>query len=66
MGDCLNHPDRKTSYECMKYKISMCEECLDCRDPEIYCKFRESCPIHFITKRKGRLDEDDSVNGDAK
>ena len=56
MGYCVNHPDRETSYHCMKYDIYMCEECLECRDPDIYCKFRSSCPIYFITKRKGNLD----------
>jgi hypothetical protein len=40
----------------MKHNIYMCEECLDCRDPDLYCKFRSSCPIHFLTKRKGNLD----------
>ena len=34
----------------------MCEACIKCRDPQIYCKFRTSCPIHFLTKRKGNLD----------
>jgi hypothetical protein len=56
MGYCVNHPDRETSYQCMKYEIYMCEECLECRDPDIYCKFRSSCPIYFITKHKGGLD----------
>jgi hypothetical protein len=45
----------------MKHNIYMCEECLDCRDPEIYCKFRSSCPIHFLTKRKGDLDGNTEV-----
>jgi tRNA (Thr-GGU) A37 N-methylase len=53
---CINHPDRQTSYVCMKHEIYMCEDCMECRDPDIYCKFRSSCPIHFITKRKGNLD----------
>jgi uncharacterized 2Fe-2S/4Fe-4S cluster protein (DUF4445 family) len=51
MGKCLNHPDRETSYICMKHNIYLCEECLECRDPDIYCKFRPSCPIYFITKK---------------
>lgn len=51
MGKCINHPDRETSYICMKHNIYLCEECLECRDPDIYCKFRPSCPIHFITKK---------------
>ena len=51
MGKCINHPDRETSYICMKHNIYLCEDCLECRDPEIYCKFRPSCPIYFITKK---------------
>lgn len=51
MGKCINHPDRETGYICMKHNIYLCEECLECRDPDIYCKFRPSCPIYFITKK---------------
>ena len=51
MGKCVNHPDRETGYICMKHNIYLCEDCLECRDPDIYCKFRPSCPIHFITKK---------------
>jgi uncharacterized 2Fe-2S/4Fe-4S cluster protein (DUF4445 family) len=38
----------------MKYGIYMCEECLGCRDPELYCKYRSSCPIWFIHKQRKR------------
>jgi uncharacterized 2Fe-2S/4Fe-4S cluster protein (DUF4445 family) len=51
MGYCINHPDRETQYLCMKDNIYFCEECLKCRNPEIYCKFRPSCPIWFIVKK---------------
>ena len=51
MGRCIRHPDRETGYICMKHSIYLCEDCLECRDPDIYCKFRPSCPIHFITKK---------------
>jgi hypothetical protein len=51
LAHCTNHPDRETSYECSKHRIGMCAECLDCRDPDIYCKFRESCVIWFLTKK---------------
>jgi len=51
MGYCINHPDRQTQYLCMKDNIYFCEECLKCRNPEIYCKFRQSCPIWFIVKK---------------
>ncbi|KPA17191.1 Ferredoxin [Candidatus Magnetomorum sp. HK-1] len=51
MGYCINHPDRETQYLCMKDNIYFCEECLRCRNPKIYCKFRPSCPIWFIVKK---------------
>lgn len=60
MGRCTNHPDRKTSYACLKHDIYMCENCMRCRDPDIYCKFRTACPIHFITRRKRGLDDDEA------
>jgi uncharacterized 2Fe-2S/4Fe-4S cluster protein (DUF4445 family) len=55
MGFCVNHPERETSYICMKHNIYLCEACRACRDPEIYCKFRPSCPIWFMSKQKARL-----------
>jgi hypothetical protein len=58
MGSCINHPERETSYLCMKHNLYLCKDCLYCRDPEIYCKFRPSCPIWFISKRKAELDSD--------
>jgi len=51
MGKCIKHPLRETSYKCSKYDIYLCKECLHCKDPKIYCKFRQSCPIHFITEK---------------
>ena len=50
MGKCINHPDRETEIICSKHSIYLCEECLVCRDPEIYCKFRSSCQIWFISQ----------------
>ena len=58
MGKCSNHPNRETSYVCSKYTTYMCEDCFKCSDPEIYCKFRTSCPISFVDKRKAGGDED--------
>jgi hypothetical protein len=51
MNNCETHPDRQTSYLCMKHQISMCEECLKCKDPELYCKYRSSCAIYFLTQK---------------
>ncbi len=56
MGTCTNHPERETSYICMKHNVYLCEECLQCRDPKLYCKFRESCPIWFMSRKKAGLD----------
>lgn len=52
MGKCTAHPDRETSYQCLKHKIYLCNECLACKDPELYCKFRPSCIIWFMTKKE--------------
>ncbi|MEJ2158091.1 MAG: ASKHA domain-containing protein [Desulfobacteraceae bacterium] len=58
MGKCIHHPEIETPYICMKHQIYLCRECLACRDPDIYCKFRPSCPIWFMTKRKASLDRE--------
>ncbi|MCP4671717.1 MAG: DUF4445 domain-containing protein [Desulfobacula sp.] len=60
MGKCLNHPDQETSYMCMKHNYYLCDDCLECHDPDIYCKFRTSCPIHFMSK-KGFESSDDII-----
>jgi len=57
MGKCVNHPERETSYKCMKHNIYLCDECLECRDPDLYCKYRSSCPIWFLNKGSKRLEE---------
>ncbi len=54
MGKCTNHPEKETGLLCMKHNVYMCDECATCRDPEIFCKFRTSCPIWFIEKRGGK------------
>jgi hypothetical protein len=64
MSFCVNHPEKETRYACMKHDIYMCEDCLACRGPDIYCKFRTSCPIWFLTKRKGNLDGDVAADAD--
>lgn len=50
MGKCTVHPDHGTSYQCLKHKVFLCDECLACIDPKLYCKFRSSCIIWFTTK----------------
>jgi len=65
MGKCLNHPDRESSYICMKHNYYLCDECLECHDPDIYCKFRTSCPIHFISKKGFKSSDDESDKQDS-
>ena len=36
MDKCVNHPETETPFECLKYNVCLCVECLSCRDPEIY------------------------------
>ena len=61
MGKCSCHPAIETSYICMKHNIYLCEECLKCRDPELFCKFRSSCPIWFMDKKMAGLDEEKEI-----
>jgi hypothetical protein len=51
MGSCKNHPDSATTYLCQKHNYSVCEQCLNCSDPNLYCKFRPSCIIFFKAKK---------------
>ena len=50
MGTCLCHPEEERRYMCMKDMVYLCGECLKCRNPEIYCKFRTACPIWFMER----------------
>ena len=63
MGQCACHPEIETRFLCMKHDRYLCEECLKCQDPELYCKFRLSCPIWFLEKRGGQklLDADSAA-----
>jgi len=65
MGKCINHPDRETSYICSKHGIYLCEECLECRDPDIYCKFRSACPIWYEHKRRSRQERQKAALGEV-
>ncbi len=47
---CTNHPDREATFRCAKDDVYLCEECLKCRSPKIYCKFRTSCIIWEMEK----------------
>ena len=51
MGRCKKHPQRETPYRCAKYDTYQCKECLGCKDPKLYCKYRDTCAVYAITER---------------
>jgi hypothetical protein len=42
------------SYLCMKYNRQQQGDQLACQDPDLYCKFRTQCLIHYKEKRNRR------------
>ena len=58
MGKCLCHPEIETSYLCVKDNVYLCAECLTCRHPNIYCKFRSSCPIWYMQTKGAEWGEE--------
>ncbi|MBN2159197.1 MAG: hypothetical protein JW807_07365 [Spirochaetes bacterium] len=56
---CVRHPERTGKYFCSKYNEFLCDECLSCRDPKGYCKFRTSCVIHEIQKHGPSINKEE-------
>lgn len=52
MSGCKNHPEREGQYYCSKHQYYLCQECVQCLDPTLYCKYRSACLISFIGKEK--------------
>ena len=44
-------------YLCMKYNVHQEGDRMACRDPDLYCKFRPACLIHYQEKRRRRQGE---------
>jgi len=61
MGKCTRHPEKDTRFQCLKHGVWLCDECLSCRDPELYCKHRSACPIWFIEKRRRRQEKEEQA-----
>ncbi|VEN73234.1 hypothetical protein EPICR_130051 [Candidatus Desulfarcum epimagneticum] len=47
----------ESALACMKHGIRVDADRADCRDPEIYRKFRPSCLIWFIRKERRRKEK---------
>lgn len=48
------NPESPVRYMCMKYNRYREGEAVACQDPDLYCKFRSSCLIHYKDKRRRR------------
>ncbi|MBI5896006.1 MAG: hypothetical protein HZB24_08395 [Desulfobacterales bacterium] len=44
----------ETYFDCQKHQIKLRASRARCADPELYCKFRPSCLIHFQDKERAR------------
>ncbi len=53
---CANHPDKEANHFCAKYSRYLCDDCLKCQDPTLYCRYRTMCLIWEFT-RHGTPDE---------
>ena len=54
MACCNDYEEGRQTFQCRKYEAAMCLACLRCKDPELYCKFRSACLIHFMEKEQRR------------
>jgi len=45
-------------YLCMKYNRYQEGDAVACRDPDLYCKFRPQCLIHYKDKRRRKRERD--------
>jgi hypothetical protein len=48
--ECRYHPGTQAVFICEKYKSYLCDKCVSCRDPKLYCKFRPMCLINSKEK----------------
>ena len=49
--------DHKIRYLCMKYNRHQQGGHLACQDPDLYCKYRSSCLIHYKEKQRRRREQ---------
>lgn len=63
----MNPDEQETngSYRCQKYNCDRNGGAPRCPDPELYCKFRSSCVIHFIHKKAARAARNDPPGTDS-
>jgi hypothetical protein len=58
ISKCGTHQDAESVIQCQKHQVGYCQECFDnglsCRDPQLYCKFRQQCVIWFQSRERDR------------
>ncbi|MCL5036327.1 MAG: hypothetical protein M1269_04325 [Chloroflexi bacterium] len=42
---CINHPENLAEYYCAEDQVWLCDECVSCRHPGVYCKYRTKCIV---------------------
>jgi hypothetical protein len=50
-------------YDCQKHRIQIPAAGAQCKDPELYCKFRPSCLIHFLEREQARAQKNEASGG---
>jgi hypothetical protein len=59
---CARHADTPAIHNCAKYGRYLCEDCLCCQDPKLFCRWRTSCVIWEVSRhqRAGREEDGES------
>ena len=57
-GDGRTVQESPVRYLCMKYNRHQEDGAIACQDPDLYCKFRPQCMIHYMEKRRRRQARD--------
>ncbi len=50
--ECASHPGAAAAYYCDKYDRYLCENCIVCQDPDLYCKSRTMCVIWEVSRHE--------------
>ncbi|MDR3089627.1 MAG: hypothetical protein LBU39_07415 [Desulfobulbaceae bacterium] len=54
MNSCSRHPNRPATQYCQKNDRYLCDECLRCPNPMLYCIHRVACVIWYLERERRR------------
>jgi hypothetical protein len=63
MSCCPNDAGSGARFDCQKHRIQMAAAGARCKDPELYCKFRSACLIHFLERERNRQGKKENSTG---